>query len=97
MLQFWNLFNASVFGTNHSVFKDSRHALGMLSVAVIILIGQIFIVEFGGKVFRTVPLNLTEWIIIITATSLVLVAGEIYRLIKRFQTKKSIRLKSYGQ
>ena len=91
MLQFWNLFNASVFGTNHSVFKDSRHALGMLSVAVIILIGQIFIVEFGGKVFRTVPLNLTEWIIIITATSLVLVAGEIYRLIKRLQTKKSIR------
>ena len=88
MLQFWNLFNASVFGTNHSVFKDSRHALGMLSVAVIILIGQIFIVEFGGKVFRTVPLNLTEWIIIITATSLVLVAGEIYRLIKRLQTKK---------
>ena len=91
MLQFWNLFNASVFGTNHSVFKDSRHALGMLSVAVIILIGQIFIVEFGGKVFRTVPLNLPEWIIIITATSLVLVAGEIYRLIKRLQTKKSIR------
>lgn len=90
MLQFWNLFNASVFGTNHSVFKDSRHALGMLSVAVIILIGQIFIVEFGGKVFRTVPLNLTEWIIIITATSLVLVAGEIYRLIKRLQTKSQL-------
>lgn len=88
MLQFWNLFNASVFGTNHSVFKDSRHALGMLSVAVIILIGQIFIVEFGGKVFRTVPLSLTEWIIIIAATSLVLVAGEIYRLIKRLQAKK---------
>ena len=53
MLQFWNLFNASVFGTNHSVFKDSRHALGMLSVAIIILVGQILIVEFGGKVFRT--------------------------------------------
>lgn len=65
-----------------------RHALGMLSVAVIILIGQIFIVEFGGKVFRTVPLSLTEWIIIIAATSLVLVAGEIYRLIKRLQAKK---------
>ena len=47
-----NLFNASVFGTNHSVFKDSRHALGMLSVAIIILVGQILIVEFGGKVFQ---------------------------------------------
>ena len=83
MLQFWNLFNASVFGTNHSVFKDSRHAVGMISVAGIILIGQIIIVEFGGKVFRTVPLTLTEWLYIIGATSLVLWVGEIYRWIKR--------------
>lgn len=53
MLQFWNLFNASVFGTNHSFFKDAGHALGMLGVALIILVGQIIIVSFGGKVFRT--------------------------------------------
>ena len=85
MLQFWNLFNASVFGTNHSVFKDSRHAFGMISVAGIILIGQIIIVEFGGKVFRTVPLTLTEWLYIIGATSLVLWIGEIYRWIKRIK------------
>ena len=88
MLQFWNLFNASVFGTNHSVFKDSRHALGMISVAGIILIGQIIIVEFGGKVFRTVPLTLTEWIIIIGSTSIVLWVGEIWRWIQRLKTKK---------
>ena len=85
MLQFWNLFNASVFGTNHSVFKDSRHALGMISVAGIILIGQIIIVEFGGKVFRTVPLTLTEWLYIIGATSLVLWVGEIWRWIQRLK------------
>lgn len=85
MLQFWNLFNASVFGTNHSVFKDARYAVGMMSVATIILIGQIIIVEFGGKVFRTVPLSLTEWICIIGATSLVLWIGEISRLIKRIK------------
>ena len=85
MLQFWNLFNASVFGTNHSVFKDSRHAFGMISVAGIILIGQIIIVEFGGKVFRTVPLTLTEWLYIIGATSLVLWVGEIWRWIQRMK------------
>jgi len=85
MLQFWNLFNASVFGTNHSVFKDSRHALGMISVAGIILIGQIIIVEFGGKVFRTVPLTLSEWLYIIGATSLVLWVGEIWRWIQRMK------------
>ena len=88
MLQFWNLFNASVFGTNHSVFKDSRHALGMISVAGIILIGQIIIVEFGGKVFRTVPLTWMQWLYIIGSTSVVLWVGEIWRWIQRLKTKK---------
>ena len=85
MLQFWNLFNASVFGTNHSVFKDARHAVGMISVAIIILIGQIIIVEFGGKVFRTVPLTWMQWLYIIGSTSIVLWVGEIWRWIQRLK------------
>ena len=88
MLQFWNLFNASVFGTNHSVFKDARHAVGMISVAIIILIGQIIIVEWGGKVFRTVPLTLAQWLYIIGSTSIVLWVGEIWRWVKRIKMKK---------
>lgn len=87
MLQFWNLFNASVFGTNHSIFKDASHALGMLSVALIILVGQILIVTFGGKVFRTEALPLTEWIYIIASTSIVLWIGEIWRAVKRISSK----------
>ncbi len=87
MLQFWNLFNASVFGTNHSIFRDASHALGMLSVAGIILIGQIIIVTFGGKVFRTEPLPAIEWLYIIGATSAVLWIGELWRGIKRLTHK----------
>lgn len=87
MLQFWNLFNASVFGTNHSIFKDAGHALGMLSVALIILVGQILIVTFGGKVFRTEALPLIEWIYIIASTSIVLWIGEIWRAVKRISSK----------
>ena len=87
MFQFWNLFNASVFGTNHSIFKDAGHALGMLSVALIILVGQILIVTFGGKVFRTEALPLTEWIYIIASTSIVLWIGEIWRAVKRISSK----------
>ena len=87
MLQFWNLFNARVFGTNHSIFKDASHALGMLSVAIIILVGQILIVSFGGKVFRTEPLPLNEWLYIIGGTSFVLWIGEIWRGIKRLGNK----------
>lgn len=87
MLQFWNLFNASVFGTNHSFFKDASHAMGMLGVAAIILVGQLLIVSFGGKVFRTVPLSVEDWIYIIAGTSVVLWLGEIIRGVKRL-TKK---------
>jgi Ca2+-transporting ATPase len=57
----------------------------MISVAIIILIGQIIIVEFGGKVFRTVPLTLTEWLSIIGSTSIVLWVGEIWRWIQRLK------------
>ncbi|MCF2594013.1 calcium-translocating P-type ATPase, PMCA-type [Bacteroides caecigallinarum] len=88
MLQFWNLFNASVFGTNHSIFKDAGHALGMLSVALIILVGQFIIVTFGGKVFRTEALPLMDWVYIIAGTSIVLWIGEIWRGIKRMSSKK---------
>ncbi|WP_304155675.1 calcium-translocating P-type ATPase, PMCA-type [Phocaeicola plebeius] len=87
MLQFWNLFNASVFGTNHSIFKDAGHAMGMLGVALIILVGQFIIVTFGGKVFRTEPLPALEWIYIIAGTSLVLWIGEVVRGIKRMMKK----------
>lgn len=87
MLQFWNLFNASVFGTNHSIFKDAGHALGMLSVTLIILVGQFIIVTFGGKVFRTEALPLMDWVYIIGGTSIVLWIGEIWRGIKRMSSK----------
>ena len=87
MLQFWNLFNASVFGTNHSIFKDAGHAMGMLGVALIILVGQFIIVTVGGKVFRTEPLSVMEWVYIIAGTSLVLWVGEIWRGIKRIAQK----------
>lgn len=78
MLQFWNLFNAGVFGTDHSVFRDASRAKGLLWTALLILAGQIIIVTFGGEVFRTEPLPLHEWLLITAGTSLVLWAGEAW-------------------
>ncbi len=83
LLQFWNMFNAKAFATGKSAFTDMGKSIGFVIVTTIILIGQILIVQFGGEVFRTVPLPLPEWIIIITSTSLVLWVGEIVRLIRR--------------
>ena len=52
MLQFWNLFNAKSFGSNHSAFHDFKHDNGLLLVLLFILAGQWLIVTFGGKMFH---------------------------------------------
>lgn len=88
MLQFWNLFNAKSFGSNHSAFHDFSHDNGLLLVLLFILVGQWLIVTFGGRMFRTEPLSATEWITIIGATSVVMWVGEIWRGIKRLRCKK---------
>ena len=82
MLQFWNMFNAKAFATGQSAFKGMSKSIGFVSVALLILVGQIVIVEFGGEVFRTVPLSLRDWGTIIGLTSIVLWIGEIIRAIK---------------
>ena len=85
MLQFWNLFNARVFGTNDSAFKNITKTYGMEVVVLAILLGQFLIVQFGGEVFRTEPLSWQEWLMIILSTSLVLWVGELVRWIKRMK------------
>lgn len=83
LLQFWNLFNAKAFATGKSAFSNMGHSIGFEIVAAIILVGQILITEFGGEVFRTVPLSLKDWGIIIGATSFVLWIGEARRLFSK--------------
>lgn len=87
MLQLWNLFNVRVFGTSDSAFKGLAKAYGMELVVLAILIGQFFIVQFGGLIFRTEPLDFVTWIIIIVSTSLVLWIGETLRLIRRIKER----------
>ena len=56
-----------------------------LSVLLLILVGQIAIVTWGGEVFRTVPITLRDWAIIVGEPRLVMWAGELSRWIKRRQ------------
>ena len=81
-LQFWNMFNARAFATGHSAFKF-KGCTGFGLIALIILIGQIVIVSIGGEFFNVEPLKLTDWVIIIGGTSIVLWIGEIIRLFKK--------------
>ena len=83
MLQFWNLFNAKAYLFKGSAFKNMKKSTGFLIVMFIIPIGQYLIVQYGGEVFRTVPIDLKDWAIIIGGTSMVLWMGEIARFFNK--------------
>ena len=83
MLQWWNLFNARVFGQNRSIFDGLGKNWAFTGIALVILVGQFFIVQFGGDMFRTEPLTWEQWLYIIGGTSLVALLGEIIHWCKR--------------
>ncbi|WP_295732053.1 calcium-translocating P-type ATPase, PMCA-type [uncultured Muribaculum sp.] len=78
-LQFWNMFNARAFATGRSALH-MKGCSGFMLIAGAIFVGQILIIEFGGRFFNVVPLRFTDWVIIIVVTSFVLWAGELIRL-----------------
>ena len=81
-LQFWNMFNARAFATGRSALHLG-HCSEFGMIASMIFVGQIVIVQLGGDFFNVAPLKLTDWIIIISGTSIVLWTGEIIRVLKR--------------
>ena len=88
MIQFWNLFNAKALMSHHTAFRHFLKDKGMILVLVLVLVGQWIIVTFGGEMFRTTPLSLHEWLLIIGSTSVVLWAGELWRAFKRMIAKR---------
>lgn len=88
MIQFWNLFNAKALMSHHTAFRHFLKDKGMILVLVLVLVGQWIIVTFGGEMFRTTPLSLHEWLLIIVSTSVVLWAGELWRTFKRMIAKR---------
>lgn len=85
MLQFWNLFNARVYGTNRCFLQGLFSNFSFLMIACIILVGQVIAVQFAGHIFRTTPLSFAEWGVIMAVTCPVLVLGELIRAINRIR------------
>lgn len=75
MLQFWNLFNARAWKSSGSVISSLRQSKGFLLILLLILAGQVLIVSFGGEAFRTVPITLRDWSIIVASTSVIALIG----------------------
>lgn len=82
-MQVWNLFNAKSLGTNASALSSFLENKSFVIILFIIIAMQVIIINYGGQIFRTVPLSFKDWFIIIGVSSIVLWVGEIIRFINR--------------
>jgi Ca2+-transporting ATPase len=88
LMQFWNLFNARVWGSQRSAFSGFKHTYTLPAVALVILVGQFLIVQWGGALFRTVPLPMQTWLWLLLLTSPVLWIGELIRWFQHPKKRK---------
>ena len=79
-MQFWNMFNARAFESGESALHLKHCRLFLFTMAMI-LAGQILIVQLGGAFFSVVPVQVSDWLIIIGTTSLVFLIPELFRLL----------------
>lgn len=82
-LQFWSLFNVKCFDSKDGVFSKLADSKVFFSSVLVIFVGQILIVQFGGKMFSVEALTITDWLYIVAGTSIVFWVGLIFNLIKR--------------
>ena len=88
MMQFWNMFNARTLGGNKSAFYRLGENRQFLMIALLIFVLQVVIIQFGGGFFRTEPLSLQHWVMIVAGSSLVLWLGEAKRFVARLKEKR---------
>ena len=87
-LQFWNLFNAKTFESDYSGFSRIKDCKIFFLTAIVILAGQVLIVNLGGTMFSVTPLSLTDWLLLFAASSVVLWVGELVHLLQRMSHRR---------
>lgn len=80
MLHLWNLFNVRCWGLADSNFSSRQNKGMFLVITSVMFLGQAGVTQWGGPLFRAVPLAAADWVKIIVATSVVLWIGELWRL-----------------
>ncbi|MDR2728723.1 MAG: calcium-translocating P-type ATPase, PMCA-type [Chitinispirillales bacterium] len=82
LFQLFNAFNSREL-TDGSIFRNIHRNKLMLLVVGITFGAHVFIIQFAGAFFRTVPLQFNMWIKITSLAFTVILAAEIFKLIKR--------------
>jgi Ca2+-transporting ATPase len=82
LFQVWNEINCRSLTPEVSALDGLNRNLTFLTIAGIIVVGQVVIVTVGGAVFQVEPLGLVDWLVIAATTSSVLVFAEIARRVR---------------
>lgn len=84
MFVFTSIFNGlNVRTNNKNIFSKINSNIDFIKIMGTISIVQILLVQFGGKIFNCVPLNLTQWLIILIMSILIIPID----IIRKFITK----------
>lgn len=75
LVQLWNLVNSRGFGARRPPWRDIGENPWFAAMVLLSLGAQIAIVQWGGSLFRTVPLSVSEWAALLAGTSPLLLLG----------------------
>ena len=81
-LQFWNMLNARAFATGKWAFNNIRGSKVFWSVAAVIFVGQIALVQYCSPLFNCAPLDAVTWVKIILGTFPVFLLGQVVKKVK---------------
>jgi len=86
IFQVWNMINCRSLTSERSGFRGLFRNAVFLSIMSAIVIGQFLIVNLGGRVFSVERLFAPDWLIVVVATTSVLVFAEVTRRIRRLRS-----------
>ena len=89
VFQVWNIINCRSLSAYESGLKGVFTNPAFIAIMLLILLGQMLIIQVGGSVFKVQPLGLSDWFFILLGTSVVLIKAEISRFFQRIRTKQT--------
>ena len=89
LFQVWNIINCRSLSASESGLKGVFTNPTFLAVMLLILFGQVLIIQVGGSVFKVTPLAISDWAIILAATSVVIIKAEVFRFFRRIRKIKA--------
>ena len=81
--QVWNQINCRSLTPEQSGLKGLFKNPTFMTIASLIVVGQVIIITIGSSVFEVEPLGIVDWLLIAAVTSSVLLFAEIARRIRK--------------